>query len=342
MKAMLLERICELEKNPAPLQLREIDPPEPGPGQVLLRVTACGVCHTELDEIEGRTPPPAFPVVPGHQVVGRVEGLGPAAGRLQPGQRVGVGWIHSACGRCPRCERGEENLCERFRATGRDADGGYAEYMAVPETFAYPIPEIFSDLEAAPHLCAGAIGYRSLRLTGIEDGRALGLTGFGASAHIVLLMVRQRYPNCRVYVFARNERERHFARELGAVWAGDTAEASPEKLRYIIDTTPVWKPVVEALKNLEPGGRLVINAIRKESVDKERLLELDYPAHLWMEKEIKSVANVTRRDISEFLAIAAEIPIRPEVQSFPLEEANRALYELKTQKIRGAKVLQIG
>lgn len=342
MKAMLLERICELEKNPAPLQLREIDRPEPGPGQVLLRVTACGVCHTELDEIEGRTPPPAFPVVPGHQVVGRVESLGQGASRFRPGKRVGVGWIYSACGRCPRCERGEENLCEQFRATGRDADGGYAEYMAVPETFAYPIPEIFSDLEAAPHLCAGAIGYRSLRLTGIEDGRALGLTGFGASAHIVLLMVRQRYPDCRVYVFARNERERHFARELGAVWAGDTAEASPEKLHYIIDTTPVWKPVVEALKNLEPGGRLVINAIRKESVDKERLLELDYPTHLWNEKEIKSVANVTRRDISEFLAIAAEIPIRPEVESFSLEEANRALYELKTQKIRGAKVLQIG
>jgi propanol-preferring alcohol dehydrogenase len=212
----------------------------------------------------------------------------------------------------------------------------------VLEGFAHPIPELFSDLEAAPHLCAGAIGYRSLRLTGIEDGRALGLTGFGASAHIVLLLVKNRYPNCRVHVFARNQREREFARELGAVWAGDTAEASPEKLQAIIDTTPVWKPVVEALKNLEPGGRLVINAIRKESIDKERLLDLDYPTHLWQEKEIKSVANVTRRDIGEFLAIAGEIPIRPEVESFPLQEANRALHELKTQKIRGAKVLQIG
>jgi propanol-preferring alcohol dehydrogenase len=342
MKAMLLERICGLGENPEPLRPCEIPRPEPGPGQLLLRVSACGVCHTELDEIEGRTPPLRLPVVLGHQVVGRVESLGPGAGKFRPGERVGVGWIYSACGRCPQCRRGEENLCENFRATGRDADGGYAEYMCVSEDFAYPIPELFSDLEAAPHLCAGAIGYRSLRLTGIEDGRALGLTGFGASAHIVLLMVRNRYPNCRVHVFARNQRERDFARELGAVWAGDTEDTSPEKLDCIIDTTPVWKPVIEALRNLRPGGRLVINAIRKESRDRERLLGLDYTTHLWLEKEIKSVANVTRRDVSEFLALAAEIPIRPEVESFRLEEANRALQELKTQKIRGAKVLQIG
>ncbi len=342
MKAMLLERICDLKQEPNPLRLAEIPRPEPGPGQVLLRVSACGVCHTELDEIEGRTPPPSLPVIPGHQVVGRVESLGPEACRFRPGDRLGVAWIHCSCGNCPRCQRGEENLCEAFRATGRDADGGYAEYMTVSEDFAHPIPEIFTDLEAAPHLCAGAIGHRSLRLAGLEEGQALGLTGFGASAHLVLLLVRNRYPGCRVYVFARNERERQFARELGAVWAGDTAEAAPEKLHCIIDTTPVWKPVVEALANLEPGGRLVINAIRKESFDKQELLRLDYPTHLWEEKEIKSVANVTRRDVSDFLALAAEIPIRPEVESFPLQEANRALHELKTQKIRGAKVLQIG
>jgi len=213
--------------------------------------------------------------------------------------------------------------------------------MTASEDFAYRILDVFSDSEAAPLLCAGAIGYRSLRLTGLKDGRNLGLTGFGASAHLVLKMVRHKYPNAQVFVFARNPKERAFSEELGAVWAGDTAEESPEKLDSIIDTTPVWKPVVEALKNLGPGGRLVINAIRKEEVDKEYLLRLDYPAHLWLEKEIKSVANVARRDVSEFLELAAEIPIKPEVQEFALEEANKALIELKTSKIRGAKVLRV-
>jgi propanol-preferring alcohol dehydrogenase len=213
--------------------------------------------------------------------------------------------------------------------------------MTVPEAFAYAIPPRFSNAEAAPLLCAGAIGYRSLRLTGFRDGQRLGLTGFGASAHIVLKLAQHQYPNSRVFVFARNAKERAFAQELGAVWAGDTEDPSPEKLDCIIDTTPVWKPVVEALKNLEPGGRLVINAIRKEEVDKAYLLKLAYPTHLWMEKEVKSVANVARRDVSEFLEAAAEIPILPEVQTFPLAEANRALLELKTQKIRGAKVLKI-
>jgi propanol-preferring alcohol dehydrogenase len=214
--------------------------------------------------------------------------------------------------------------------------------MTVPENFAYPIPEVFSDVEAAPLLCAGAIGYRSLKLTLLEDGQNLGLTGFGASGHLVLKMVRHRYPNSKVFVFARNPKERAFALELGAVWAGETEERAPEKLRSIIDTTPVWKPVVEALANLKPGGRLVINAIRKEDVDKEYLLRLDYPTHLWMEKEIKSVANVARSDVTGFLELAAEIPIKPEVQEFALEEANQALVELRTSKIRGAKVLKIG
>ena len=213
--------------------------------------------------------------------------------------------------------------------------------MTVLEDFAYHIPDVFSDSEAAPLLCAGAIGYRSLRLTGLKDGQKLGLTGFGASAHLVLKMATHRYPNSKVFVFARSAKERAFSRELGAVWAGDTEEESPEKLDGIIDTTPVWKPVVEALKNLEPGGRLVINAIRKEEVDKEYLLRLDYPTHLWLEKEIKSVANVSRRDVSEFLALAAEMRIKPEVQEFALEEANKALVELKTRRIRGAKVLRI-
>jgi propanol-preferring alcohol dehydrogenase len=211
----------------------------------------------------------------------------------------------------------------------------------VTEDFCYPIPPVFSDTEAAPLLCAGAIGYRSLKLTGLKNGQRLGLTGFGASAHLVLIMVKFRFPDSRVYVFSRSEGERTFARDLGAVWAGDTEEESPKKLSSIIDTTPVWKPVVEALKNLEPGGRLVVNAIRKEDVDKDYLLHLDYPIHLWMEKEIKSVANVTRSDVREFLELAAEIPIRPEVQEFALTEANQALVELKTRKIRGAKVLRV-
>lgn len=339
MKAMVLNRLCSLEENNTPLRLAELPVPEPGEKEILIRVTACGVCHTELDEIEGRTPPPRLPVILGHQVVGRVEELGPKAGRYAPGERVGVAWIYSACGKCKFCLRGDENLCADFRATGRDANGGYAEYMAAPEDFAYRIPDTFSDVEAAPLLCAGAIGYRSLRLTGVRDGQNLGLTGFGASGHLVLKLARYQYPNSKVFVFARSEKEREFARELGAAWAGDTEEESPEKLAAIIDTTPVWKPVVEALKNLEPGGRLVINAIRKEEVDKQYLLRLDYPSHLWLEKEIKSVANVTRRDVSEFLETAAQIPIKPEVQEYTLEEANQALAELKERKIRGAKVL---
>ena len=212
--------------------------------------------------------------------------------------------------------------------------------MIVQADFAYPIPERFSDTEAAPLLCAGAIGYRSLRLTGLQDGQTLGLTGFGASAHLVLKLVEYQYPASRVYVFARSPKEREFAKELGAVWVGDSEDRPPELLNCIIDTTPVWKPVVEALVNLAPGGRLVINAIRKEDVDQEYLLKLHYPSHLWLEKEIKSVANVERRDVREFLHIAAEIPIVPEVQEFALEDANIALQELKARKIRGAKVLR--
>jgi propanol-preferring alcohol dehydrogenase len=341
MKAMVLTDVSRFAENPAPLILAEMSEPAPGEGEILIAVLACGVCHTELDEIEGRTPPPAFPVILGHQVVGKVASLGPGAGRFRIGDRVGVGWIHWACGVCDACRAGIENVCERFRATGRDVNGGYAAFMTVPEAFVYDIPGIFSDAEAAPLLCAGAIGYRSLRLTGLRDGQSLGLTGFGASAHLVLKMVRHRFPLAQVFVFARSERERAFALELGAAWTGATEEAPPEKLHAIIDTTPAWKPVVEALKHLTPGGRLVINAIRKEERDKAELLRLDYPAHLWLEKEIKSVANVARRDISEFLALAAEIPLRPEVEEYPLTDANRALAELKEGKIRGAKVLRM-
>ena len=342
MKAMILKKLGSLRENPAPLVPADLTVPEPAEHEILIKVSACGVCHTELDEIEGRTPPPRLPVIPGHQVVGRVQAAGPNAGIFSAGARVGVAWIHSACGACRFCRAGTENLCRDFKATGRDADGGYAEYMTVPEGFAYDIPDGFSDVEAAPLLCAGAVGYRSLRLADPERRATLGLTGFGAAGHLVLKMARYRFPELKVFVFARSEGQRVFARELGAFWTGDTSAAPPEKLDCIIDTTPAWTPVVAGLKHLAPGGRLVINAIGKEDADRDRLLSLDYSTHLWMEKEIKSVANVTRKDVAEFLSLAAEMETRPEVQVFPLAEANRALMELRTRKIRGAKVLMIG
>jgi propanol-preferring alcohol dehydrogenase len=340
MKAMVLKKTCDLRVEHHPLELVELPIPEPGKRDLLLRISACGICHTELDEIEGRTPPPRFPVIPGHQVIGRVVSAGSEAGLFNIGDRVGVAWIFSACGICKFCLAGNENLCPTFTATGRDANGGYAQYMVVPEPFTYSIPEIFSNAEAAPLLCAGAIGYRSLRLTSLKNGQRLGLTGFGASGHLVLKMAKFRYPDTELYVFARSAEERAFALELGAVWAGDSSESAPRKMDAIIDTTPVWGPVVQALANLESGGRLVINAIRKEG-DKKSLLDLDYPVHLWQEKEIKSVANITRDDVSEFLNLAATMPLKPEVQLFSLEQANEALLQLKTGRIRGAKVLII-
>ena len=339
MKAAVLEKITSVRDNPQPLSFRDVPEPVPGEEQILIRVSACGVCHTELDEIEGRTPPSSFPFILGHQIVGLVAGNGPLATRFTEGERVGIGWIGGACGQCPVCKQGLENLCPDFKATGRDLPGGYAQYVAVSEDFAFAIPEIFSDGQAAPLLCAGAIGYRSLRLANLNDGEALGLTGFGASAHLVLQLARHLYPNSEIFIFARSEHERRFALALGAAWAGETTGKSPRKLSAIIDTTPAWKPVVEALENLQPAGRLVINAIRKEEADRDQLLRLDYPLHLWQEKEIKSVANVARRDIEEFLALAAQIPIIPDVEEYPLADANRALAELKAGVIRGAKVL---
>ena len=341
MKAMILNQICDLRENRNPLELVEVPNPELKENEILIKISRCGVCHTELDEIEGRTPPLKFPMILGHEVVGYVEKFGNKSSKFKIGDRVGVAWIFSACGKCDFCVSQKENLCPDFKATGRDANGGYAEYMTVPENFAYNIPDIFSDSEAAPLMCAGAIGYRSLRLTNLKNGQNLGLTGFGGSAHLVLKMVKYKFPKSKVFVFARNKKEREFALELGAFWAGDTTDESPEKLDAIIDTTPVWKPVVEALNNLNPGGRLIINAIRKEEIDKDYLLKLDYPKHLWLEKEIKSVANVERKDVIEFLELAAKIPIKPEFQEYKLEHANIALLELKERKIRGAKVLRI-
>ena len=341
MKAMVMKKITDLRVKREPLELLDLPVPEPAGSEVLLRVLTCGVCHTDIDEIEGRTPPLRFPMVPGHQVVGIVERMGPHARQFKKGDRAGVAWINSACGSCHYCRDGEENLCDRFVATGRDAHGGYAEYAVVPEKFAYPIPDLYSDAEAAPLLCAGAIGYRSLRLTGMRDGDALGLVGFGASGHIVLKLVKYQFTGSKVYVFSRTEAERTFAKELGAAWAGNFGDPCPEKLRCAIDTTPAWGPVVSTLRNLEKGGRLIINAIRKEESDKDALLSLDYSSDLWLEKEIKSIANITRRDVEDFLRLAAAAGIRPEVQEYPLEDANRALLELKERKIRGAKVLRI-
>ncbi len=340
MKAMLLESLGEVVPHQTPLKLVQHPEPTLAPGEVLIKISRCGVCHTELDEIEGRTPPARLPVILGHQVVGRVVGV-QSLETLHSGQRVGIAWIASACGLCSFCQSGQENLCPEFKATGRDIDGGYAEYIKIHADFVHPIPDSLSDSEAAPLLCAGAIGYRSLRLSNLKDGQSLGLMGFGGSNHLVLKLAKYKFPNSDIFVFSRNPEEREFALSLGAAWAGGIEETPPTAFDSVIDTTPVWRPEVEALNVLKPGGLLVINAIRKEEKDKDVLLQLNYPAHLWMEKEIKSVANVTRADVREFLQIAAEAGIKPEFQEYELQDANRALLEMKQGKIRGAKVLRI-
>jgi propanol-preferring alcohol dehydrogenase len=337
MKAMVLEKISLVDEKP--LKLVKLPQPVPGKDQILVRVSACGVCHTELDEIEGRVSPSRFPMILGHEIVGRVEGLGPGASKFKKGDRVGIAWISWACGRCSFCLQGDENLCGTAKWTGKDAHGGYAQYTVVSEDFAYPIPERFADVKAAPLLCAGVIGYRALRLSGMEDGKVLGLYGFGASAHIAIQVAKYKYPDGKVFVFTRPNQKEHqdLAGKLGADWIGATGDTPPEKLNCAIDFTPVGEPVREALRNLEKGGRVVINAIRKTTP----IPELDYTEHLWYEKEVKSVANVTRRDAQEFLPLAAQIPIVPETQEFELAEANEALILLKEGKIRGAGVLRI-
>lgn len=341
MKAMRLHGLGPItEHSDGPLVLDDVPVPTPGPNEVLIRVRVCGVCHTELDEIEGRTPPPVLPMTLGHQVIGDVVKVPNGCGLL-PGQRVGVAWIASACGECEYCQNGLPNLCPGFEATGRDRMGGYAEYMTAEPAFVYPVPEVIEDEAAAPLLCAGAIGFRSLRLCQMKNGQRLGLTGFGASGHLVLKLAQAMYPDSEVFVFARSELERAHALALGAVWAGVSGEHPPHQLHAIIDTTPVWKPVLDALSILLPGGRLVINAIRKEGHDVDQWLRLSYPEQLWMEKEIKSVANITPADVREFLDIAACAGIRPEVQVYPLEAANVALKELRAGMIKGAKVLRV-
>ncbi len=339
MKAMVLNRVSSFEENRNPLTLTEIPFPEPKDNEIRIKVRACGVCHTELDEIEGRTAPSVLPVILGHQVVGIVEKCGEKALKHKIGDRVGVGWFFSSCGECRYCKEGRENLCSSFKGTGMDANGGYAEHMVVPELSAYKIPDVFSDEQAAPLLCGGAVGYRAFRLSGMGEGKILGLTGFGGSGNQVLQVSKFLYPSSKVFVFARSDENRLLAKSLGADWTGDTADAPPELIDCIIDTTPAWKPVVKALEFLKPGGRLVINAIRKENNDKDYLMNLVYHEHLWLEKEIKSVANVTRKDIEEFLQIAGRMKLKPVTESCAFQDANKALYDLKSGKASGTKVL---
>lgn len=341
---MMAQRIHELgvfRPGGAALRLDQVETPQPARGELLLRVRYCGVCHTELDELENRTPPASLPMIPGHQVVGTVIAEGPECRLGLIGREVGVAWIHSACGRCPFCRRGLENLCPDFRACGRDRPGGYAEFMCAPEEFVHALPAALSPLQAAPLLCAGAVGNRALRLSNLDNGSPLGLTGFGASGQLVLQMARFQYPDSPVHVFARSPRERAIALALGAHWAGDTQSQPPQPLRAIIDTTPAWLPVLAALAVLEPGGRLVINAIRKENDDRGMLAELDYARHLWLEKSIVSAANVTRADVRETLALAVRIPLRPRVHEYPLEQANEALRAIRSGHVEAAGVLRV-
>jgi propanol-preferring alcohol dehydrogenase len=332
MKAMVLKEISPIEKEP--LKMTDLPDPVPDLKEILVKISACGVCHTELDEIEGRLPP-KLPIILGHQIVGRVEKLGSGVKKFILGDRVGIAWINSACGKCRFCREGNENLCVEFRGTGCHANGGYAQYTAVSEDFAYLIPKRFSDAEATPLLCAGAIGYRDLILSNIKKGQTLGLFGFGASAHIVIQIAK--YWGCEVFVLTRSEEHRNLAIKLGASWAGGPEDEPPKKLHCAIDFTPVGETVPYALKALDKGGRLVLAVIRKRNP----IPPLHYAQLLWDEKEIKSVANITRRDAQEFLPLAAEIPIIPEVQEFKLEEANQALILLKRGEIQGAGVLRM-
>ncbi len=341
MRAMRIHQHGPLTREYTGLQLESMPVPEPKPGEVLIRITVCGVCHTEIDEIENRAPPARLPMIPGHQVVGTVVAEGPGCERGLLGKMVGVAWIYSACGRCRFCRQGLENLCSSFLATGCDCAGGYAEYMAAAEAFVYEIPEQISAVQAAPLLCAGAVGFRALRLSGLQNGESLGLTGFGSSGRLVLQMAHFLFPDSPVHVFARSAQEREYALDLGAQWAGATADEPPGPLHAVIDTTPAWLPVLSALANLAPGGRLIINAIRKEPGDQDLLSSLDYTRHLWREKSIKSVANVTREDVRSLLDLAARIPLVPNVIEYRLEQAQDALLAIKSGNITGAGVLRM-
>lgn len=342
MKAWVIHKITNLDKNNEPLNLVELEKPLPDQNELVIKVYFCGICHTEIDEIEGRAMPSFLPIVPGHQIVGEVVEIGNTVTKFKIGDRVGAGWIYFSCGNCEFCNKGLENLCNEFKATGKDVHGGYAEYFKIHEDFAFHIPENLEFQEAAPLFCAGAIGYRALMLANPENGQNIGLVGFGASGHLVLKMIKHLFPDTKVFVFSRTESERSLAKNLGAYWTGNFDEAPPKKLDSAIDTTPVWKTFISILQYLKPSGRLVINAIRKEEIDRQALLNIDYSRDLWLEKEIKTVANITRRDIEEFLKIASEILLKPEIEIYSFEMANKALKDIKARKIKGAKVLKIG
>ncbi len=332
MRAMVLRRPGPAEGNP--LEAAEVPTPEPGAGEVRIRVRACGVCRTDLHTVEGEIHPPRLPVIPGHQSVGVVDAVGAGVARFAGGDRVGVPWLYSTCGACAFCTRGAENLCESGRFTGFSVDGGYAEAMVARADFTYPLPAGVPDLSAAPLLCAGVIGYRALRLSEIRPGGRLGLYGFGNSAHIAIQVAR--HWGCQVYVMTRGDEHRALARDLGAAWVGGASEAPPEKLDSAVIFAPAGPLVLDALRALRKGGTLALAGIYMTPIP-----EIDYGSLLYHEKTVRSVANSTRRDAGELLQLAAAIPIRTQVQTFPLAEANRALQLLKQDRIRGAAVLQV-
>jgi len=332
MKAMILKKFAPIDQNP--LELVELPIPEPGPEDILIQNKVCGVCHTDLHTVEGELPQVKLPIVPGHQVVGIVEKRGKNASRFKQGDRLGVAWLYSSCGQCGYCQRENENLCETARFTGYHVNGGYAEYMVVPEKFAYGIPEVFSDEEAAPLLCAGIIGYRALRLSEVKPGQRLGLYGFGASAHVAIQVAV--HWGCKVYVFTRSKEHRELAHELGAVWTGTSKDEPPTKMDSSIIFAPAGELVLDALRILEKGGTVALAGIYMTPIP-----EIDYVKYLYHERTLRSVANATRQDGEELLRIAPEIPIRTTTRVFPLEEANRTLQLLKAGKISGAAILKI-
>jgi propanol-preferring alcohol dehydrogenase len=331
MKAMILKEARPIEENP--LEAVEVPTPTPGLDEIRIKVRACGVCHTDLHTVEGELDLPKLPVIPGHQIVGVVDQLGANVTRFRLGDRVGVAWLYSSCGECDFCQRGLENLCDQARFTGLHADGGYAQYTVVPAAFAYPIPPGFPDLQAAPLLCAGVIGYRSLRLSEIQPGERLGLFGFGASAHVTIQVAR--HWGCEVFVFTRSEEHKQHARELGAAWVGDARDDPPAPLDSAITFAPAGWIVLEALRVLRKGGTVAINAIHLSPIP-----EMKYGL-IYGERTLRSVANMARQDAEELLQLAAQIPIHTDVEVYPLAEANRVLQRLKDRQVRGAAVLEI-
>jgi propanol-preferring alcohol dehydrogenase len=332
MKAMLLNKFALIDQSP--LELTDVPMPEPGAEDILIRINVCGVCHTDLHTIEGELPDVKLPIIPGHQIVGIVEKMGSNASRFKEGGRVGVAWLYSTEENCRYAQQGKENLCDNARFTGYHVNGGYTEYIVIHEKFAYAIPSIFSDQEAAPLLCAGIIGYRALRLSEIKPGQRLGLIGFGASAHVAIQVAI--HWGCEVYVFSRGEEHRELARKLGATWTGTSNEDPPAKLDSIVNFTPAGPTVLDGMRFLDKGGTQALAGIYMSPVP-----EMDYLEYLYHERTLRSVANATRDDGNELLKIAAEIPIKTTTQIFPLEDANQALQLLKDSKIDGAAVLQI-